>query len=126
MNKWLKILLLGLIIWVIPFVASVLVWDTETGIPKVSYPWFYALIAITGAIGFAIAACLYFRNVQDSPVKEATVTGVVWYVEMLILDLIVLVMLFGMTFSDYSHLILSYLNVLVLSILVGYVIKYNK
>lgn len=126
MNKWLKIILLGLIIWVIPFVVSVVVWDLETNQPKVTIAWFYALMAFTGAIGFAIAACLYFRKVKGDPVKEAVMVGIIWYIELLLLDLIVLVGFFGMTMTDYYHLTITYLNPLVLSILVGYIIKYNK
>ena len=124
MNKILKKLLLGLIIWVIPFAASFFVWDVANNMPSVSYPWFYALMGFTGAVGFAIAACLYFRKIKN-PVKEGWMTGLTWYIELLVLDLIVLVGLMGMSFSGFYHLFLTYLSPFALAVAVGYVLK-NK
>lgn len=123
MNKLIKKILLGLIVWAIPFIASVLVWDVEANTAWIGMDWFTALMSFTGAIGFAIAACIYFRKVKKNPVKEGWSTGITWYIELLILDYLVLVLAFGMTFADYASMFLTYLNVVVLSVLVGYVKK---
>jgi len=126
MNKLVKTLLLGLIVWAVPFLSSFFVWDVKANAPSVSAAWFYALMSVTGAIGLAIAAYYKFRNadgVKEDPVKEGWTTGMIWYAELTLLDLIFLVGLFGMTLADYSHLLLTYLTPLILCVAIGYIRK---
>jgi hypothetical protein len=123
MNKILKRVLLGFIAWAIPFLSSFFVWNIKTNAPFVSAAWFYALMSVAGAVGFAIAAYYQFRNVSKDTVKEGWTTGITWYVELVLLDLIFLVGLLGMTLTDYYHLILTYLTPLILCIAVGYIKK---
>jgi hypothetical protein len=110
MNKNLKTLLLGLVVWAIPFLASFFVWDVKASAPSIDVAWFYALMGVTGAIGFSIAAYYQF-------------TGIIWYVELILLDLICLVGLLGMTLTGYYHLLLTYLTPLILCVTIGYVKK---
>jgi hypothetical protein len=123
MNKTLKRLLLGLIVCVIPFLASFFVWDMKTGGPSINVAWFYALMGVTGAIGFAIAAYYQFKNVKKDVVKEGWITGITWYIELILLDFIFLVVLFGMTMTDYYPLLFTYLNPLILAVTIGYIKK---
>jgi len=124
MNRTLKRILLGLIIWAVPFVTSLFIWDVEAGAPIFSMAWFYAFMAFTGALGFAIAAYLYFKGVKNKDaVTEGWTAGITWYVELILLDLAVLVGIFGMTMGDYYHLLLTYLNPLVLAVILGYILK---
>lgn len=123
MNKFLKKILLGLIVWVVPFVASVFVWDTAANTAKIGMDWFAALMGFTGSVGFAIAACIYFSKIKKDTVKEGWTTGITWYIELLILDYIVLVFAFGMAFADYASMFLSYLSIVALSAAVGYIKK---
>ena len=123
MNKFWKRILLGLVAWAVPFIASFFVWDIKTNSPSISAAWFYALMGVTGAIGFAIAAYYQFKNVHKDAVKEGWITGFTWYIELMLLDLIFLVMLFGMTMTSYYQLILTYLTPLVLSVAIGYIKK---
>ena len=123
MNKFLKTLLLGFVVWVIPFFASFFVWDVKLNAPSVSAPWFYALMGVSGAISFAIAAYYEFKGVKVDSVRQGWITGITWYLELILLDLIFLVGLFGMTLAAYSHLLLTYLNPLILCVLVGYLKK---
>ena len=79
MNKVLKRILLGLLIWVVPFLVSVLIWDTENGGPKVSLAWFYSIMAVSGAIALAISLCIYFKTLKKSEaVREGWLTGFTW------------------------------------------------
>jgi len=123
MRPFLKTILLGLIAWVVPFLASILVWDVKANAPSVTAPWFYALMGFTGAVGFAIAAFYQFKGIQTKTVRTGWLTGITWYIELLLLDLIFLVGLFGMTFTDYYHLFLTYLNPLVLCVAIGCIKK---
>lgn len=123
MNKILKILLLGLIIWALPFFSSFFVWDMTTNAPKVSMEWFNALMAFTWAIGFGIAACIYFKAVKKDSVREGWTAGIIWYIELLVLDLIFLVGLFKMQIADYFPMLLTYLNSVIISAAIGYAKK---
>jgi len=123
MNKTVKTLLLGLIAWIIPFLSSFFVWDVKTNAPSITLAWFYALMGFTGAIGLAIAAFYQFKDVHKDTVREGWKTGITWYIEMILLDLIFLVVLFGMTMTDYYHLLLTYLTPFVICVTIGYVKK---
>jgi hypothetical protein len=123
MNKFLKIILLGLIIWGLPFLTSFLVWDLEANTARIEMAWFSALMAFTWAVGFAIAACIYFRSVSENYVAEGWTTGIVWYIELLALDLITLVALFNMPLTDFYPMLLTYLNSVVLSASIGYILN---
>ena len=112
---------LGIIIWIIPFLGSFFVWDTQNDGPSISPAWFYALMGFLGAISLAIAV-YYFFKVQQ-PKTCVIGTGFFWYIELLILDAIFLVGLFGMTWPDYAHLTLTYLNVPVLMLLIANIKK---
>jgi hypothetical protein len=114
-------LLLGVIVWVLPFIGSFFVWDMEKGGPSVSAPWFYAIMGVLGAIGLAIAAYLFLK--KKTPKECVIGTGVLWYLESLALDALFLMVLFGMTWNDYSHLLVTYLTIPILMILVANVKK---
>jgi hypothetical protein len=123
MSKYVKRVLLGLIIWAVPFFSSFFVWDVKANAPFVSAAWFYALMGVTGAIGFAIAAYYQFKDIHKDTVKEGWIIGITWYVELILLDLIVLVGLMGMTMTDYYHLLLTYITPLILTVAIGYIKK---
>ncbi|MBT3297415.1 hypothetical protein HN385_00665 [archaeon] len=123
MNKYLKKILLGFIIWVIPFVTSFFVWDVAANEPTISIAWFNSLMVFTWSIGFAIAAFLYFKDIKVNKFSEGWKTGLIWYIELLLLDLLFLVGLFGMSLGDYYPMLLTYLNVIVISSAIGYIKK---
>ena len=124
MNKILRRILLGLVIWAIPFMVSLLVWDVASNGPRVGMYWFNALMAFFWSVGFAIAACTYFKDVsKKDAVSEGWITGATWYIELLIIDLIVLVGLFGMTMADFYPMFLTYLNAVAVSAAIGYIIR---
>lgn len=123
MNKTLRTILLGLIVWGIPFLASFFVWDVKLNAPAIDLAWFYALMGFAGAVGFALAAYYQFKNIVKNSVKEAWKTAIIWYFECVLLDLTVLVGLFGMSLSSYSHLSLAYLTPATLAVAIGYIKK---
>jgi len=118
MNKYLKIILLGILIWAIPFLVSFTVWDVEAGAPTVSMSWFNAIMAFAWAVGFAIALTIYFKG-SKSPASDGWTAGILWYLALILLDLIVLVGLFKMAIPDWYPMLLTYLNTLVITVVVG-------
>jgi hypothetical protein len=123
MNKTVKTLLLGLMAWAIPFLSSFFVWDVKANAPSIDLAWFYALMSVTGAIGFSIAAYYQFKDADRDAVKRGWTTGIIWYVELILLDLVFLVGLLGMTMTAYYHLLLTYLTPLILCVMIGYIKK---
>ncbi len=67
-NKIIKTVLLGLIVWVIPFLSGFFVGDMKVNAPSIDIAWSYALMGLAGAIG--IAAYFQFKNVHKNSVKE--------------------------------------------------------
>lgn len=120
MNKTLKIILLGIFIWAIPFLASIAIWDVEAGVPLVSTAWFTTLMGLSGTIALVIALVIYFKKKYKDPIKEAWTLGLSWYVIMLVLDLIFLVAAFGTSITDYLRMIVTYLSTLIITVTVGY------
>lgn len=123
MNKIIKRLLLGLLIWAVPFFSSFFVWDVKQNAPSISQDWFNAVMAFTWAIGFAIAMYIYFKDVKKNTVKEGWLTGLTWYAEMVVLDLIFLVGFFEMELTSYFPVLVTYLNTVILSAAIGYMKK---
>ncbi|MFH1802439.1 MAG: hypothetical protein ABH864_03230 [archaeon] len=122
MNKTLKIILLGILIWIIPFLTAFLFWDLETNQPTVDMMVFNSIMAFVWAIGLAIALPIMFKK-SKNPVKDGWTAGISWYVILLALDIIFLVWLFGTPFSEWAYMFLTYLNTAILTIVVGYIAK---
>jgi len=124
MNKIIKRILLGLIIWAVPFITSFFIWDIEANGPSVSWGWFSAIMAFAWSIGFGIAAYIYFRNVKKKEaVWEGWMTGITWFLELVILDFLILVGVFAMSMTDFYPLIVTYLGTMVTSIVIGNIKK---
>jgi hypothetical protein len=127
MNKIIRTILFGLLIWAIPFTVSFFMWDVKANAPIVSASWFSATMAFTFAIGIAIAICFYFRPIKKKDaIKGGWTAGLIWYLVLIIMDYIVLVNMFKMAITDYYPMLLTYLNALAISAGVGYMLANKK
>ena len=97
MNKRVKIILLGLMIWVIKFIVGGAIFSTagENG-PSIGVWWINGITAFFVAIGLALALFLVYRDKGQNYKRTAWEAGIAWYVILLLMDLIVLVVLFGL------------------------------
>ena len=123
MNKYIKIILFGLLIWVIPFLVAFFIWDPNTGAPSVSVGWFNALMTVCFMIGLSLAICFYFRGVKGNTVQEGWTTGIIWYAVLVVMDLIVLVGFFGMGMEEFYPLAVTYLSALIIAGGVGHLLE---
>ena len=126
MNKRVKIVLLGLMIWAITFIAGAfvfLIFNTGEGEPSAGVlVWANGLKEFSVGIGLALAMFLVYRDKGQNYKRTAWEAGIAWYVILLLMDLIVLVVVFGMEIEFWFPLILLNFKVLIIPIVVGYLL----
>ena len=130
MNKRVKIVLLGLMIWAITFIAGALVFlifNTGEGEPSTEIlVWANGLKEFAVGIGLALALFLLFRDKGQNYKRTAWEAGITWYVILLLMDLIVLVALAGIKLDFWFPSIFTYFTVAIVPIVVGYLLAKSK
>ena len=125
MNKRVKIVLLGLMIWVIKFIAGSFIFGifgAEIDGPPIEALWINSISEFFLVIGLALALFLVYRDKEQDYKRTAWEAGIAWYVILLLMDLIVVVGLFGVKLMFWFPLILSDFMVLIIPIVVGYLL----
>jgi len=127
MNTRVKIVFLGLMIWVIKFIVGASIFATagEDG-PSIEIGWINGIMAFFVGIALALALFLVYRDKGQNFKSTAWEAGVAWYVIILLMDLIVLVGLFGLEIELWFPSILSHFEVLIIPIVVGYLLAGPK
>jgi len=119
MNKYLKIAFFGFLVWLIPFVAS-LFFYTSGGKLIIDIFLFKAIMIVVGSVSGAVLLVYYFKKVHMDYFKEGIILGVVWFGINILLDLMVLVSIFGMPIADYfTRIGIGYFVIPVMCITVG-------
>ncbi len=129
MNKRVKIALLGLMMWVIKFIAGLfifVIFGTEEDGPSTGVWWAFGINAFFLGIGLALALFLVFRDKGQNYRRTAWEAGIAWYVIILLMDLIVLVGLFGLELELWFPSILIDSKVVIIPIIVGYLLAGPK
>jgi hypothetical protein len=129
MNKRVKVGLLGLMIWLITFIAGFfifVIFGIEADGPLTDLLWINGLETFFLAIGLALALFLLYRNKGQDYKRTAWEAGIAWYVIILLMDLIVLIGLFGLESELWFPSILSDSPVLIIPIVVGYLLAGPK
>ena len=124
MNKYLKMVFYGLILWLVPFIVSFAFVDMQ-GNFTIDETFFKSLMVVTGALVGVVLAVRYFRDVETNYVNEGIVLGVTWLVINLVLDLL---MVYGGFFQMgvmeyFTDIGLRYLAMPVYTIGMGYALK---
>ena len=121
MNKYLKIVLFGFILWFILFISGFPFVDSSGNflIPKTL---FLSIMFVVGGLVGVTLAVMYFKEIETDYVREGVTIGVVWLVICLGLDLaFVLIGLFPMTVTQYfTDIGLCFLNIPIYTIGMGY------
>lgn len=118
MNKYVKLVGFGFLIWLIPFLVSFVIFPLRDA----NRPLFESIMPIILVLTVMIISVLYFKKIEKESLKEGLIAGVLWFVLSLVIDL----MLFlpaspmQMSFSDYMMDIgLTYLIILMIPIGIG-------
>jgi hypothetical protein len=121
LNKKLKIVLFGIITWLVPFVVSFFFYSKD-GQPLIDIFLFKSIMIVVGSITGATFLVLYFRELKKDYLKEGITVGLAWFAINILLDLVVLVPMSGMSIGDYlTQIGLRYLVIPTMSIAMGYV-----
>ena len=114
MNKILKIVIFGLIVWLIPTLVTLLA-SYVIGIYL-----FDVISALAIAITVIVFAYLYFKYVNTDYLKEGVVTGIVWLLISLVLDIaLVFLQITKLTLMEYL-IYVSPLYIIIPAITIGF------
>lgn len=99
MNRYLKIILYGFILWLAPFVVSFFIYPLKTA----GSPLFESIMPLVISLSVVVLAFLYLKNLERDYVKEGVVIGVSWFMTSILIDLLLFLSpsAMQMSFSDY-------------------------
>ncbi|MCH7568057.1 MAG: hypothetical protein IIA87_01420 [Nanoarchaeota archaeon] len=129
MNKRVKIILLGFMIWIITFIANFfifLIFGVEADSPPIDVMWNNGISAFFLGIGLALALFLVYRDKGQDYKRTAWEAGIAWYVIILLMNLIVVVGLLGVKLGFWFPSILTDSPILIIPIVVGYLLAWRK
>lgn len=124
MNKNLKIVLYGFLVWLIPFAVSFFIYPLK--IPM--YSLFESIMSVLIAVAAIIFSYLYFKDIKTNFVMEGITTGIVWFIITIVIDLLMFMPAspMHMNFTDYMMTIgVKYLIIPIVTVGTGYVAQ-NK
>lgn len=87
MNKYMKIVLFGFFLWLIPFIAGFPFVD-PSGNFLIAETFFKSIMIVVSALVGVTLAVMYFKEIRTDHVREGVTIGVVWLVINLCLDLV--------------------------------------
>lgn len=101
MNRNLKILITGLLAWLIPFLVSIPLYPQ--GQPVYDLQVVKSILIVVGGVTGALLALWYLRDIREDFVREGAVLGITWFAISCALDILVLVYLFqGMDLATWA------------------------
>ena len=119
MNKHLRTLLFGFLIWLIPFIISIFFFN-QKGELQVNVFLFKSIMIVVGSISAAYLVVNYFKGITSQYLREGIIAGLVWLAVNWLLDIAILIPMSGMSFSDYFIEIgIRYLSIPAFAIAVG-------
>ena len=83
MNRYLKIILFGFVVWLVPFVVSFLIYPLKTA----GNPLFESVMPVIITVITVIMAVIYLKNVEGNLLKGGALIGVIWFLISVIIDL---------------------------------------
>lgn len=119
MNKYLKIVLFGFLVWLVPFVVSFFIYPLKTA----GSPLFESIMPLVITIIVVALTFLYLKSIETSFIKEGFIIGAVWFILNIAIDLILFLppSPMQMTLTNYMMDIgITYLMIPVITIGMGY------
>jgi len=124
MNKYFKIFGFGVLIWLIPFLASFPIINLRES----NRPLFESIMPVVLTITILVFTILYFKKVELQYLQEGLLVGIIWFIISIMIDLIMFLPESPMhkDLTDYMMDIgLTYLIILIIPIGVGWYTQYK-
>ncbi len=122
-ENYLKLIGFGLILWLVPFLVSILFF-TPQGVLVTSEAFFHSVMTVTGFVVVAVLLLNYMSAFTVNYLKESMKVGTVWFAISIVLDLIVLVPMAKMDLAIYfANIGLGYLAIPIICIFAGYLLE---
>ena len=119
MDKRVLIVLLGLMIWVLRFMAGGIGFTPGVSL---TFTQILGLEVFSVTIGLALALFLVFRDKRQNYKRTGWEAGIAWYVILLLMDLILIIGFIGLQIELWYPLILFHFQVVIIPIVVGYLL----
>ena len=99
MNQYLKVVLYGFLVWLLPFVVSLFIYPLKVA----GSPLFESIMPLVISLTVVVLAFLYLKNLDGDYVKEGVIIGVFWFTISIIIDLVLFLSpsALQMSFTDY-------------------------
>lgn len=122
-NNFVRLLLLGLLVWVVPFVAAFGFYDSA-GKLTTSHDLFKSSMIVIATFVAAFGLYRYFRKVNSDFMRQAWTAGLVWLTINLLLDAVILVPMVKMEYGYYFESIgLRYLQIPIQCVTAGKLLR---
>ncbi|MFC2104434.1 hypothetical protein ACFLS4_03665 [Bacteroidota bacterium] len=123
MKNILRLFLLGVLTWIVPFIVGFLFFD-KTGQLAIDIYLFKTIMIIVGGLIGSFAIVLYFKKKNDLFLKHGVIAGITWFAINNILDILILVPMTQMSIDEFiSQIGLRYLLIPIMCILCGYLLN---
>ncbi len=123
MNKYLKAVLFGFSLWMIPFAVSVLIFPLRA----TQRPLFESIMPVVIAVWTVFFSILYLTRIDGNFLREGIFIGIVWLLFSIALDLIVFQGPLKMPLRDYiSDIAVTYLIIPTIAIGLGYLMDHPR
>lgn len=119
MNRIIKILGYGFLMWLLPFLVSLVIFPIKLSMT----PLFESLMPVIISITLISLLILYFRGIETNFLKETVILGISWFLISICIDLILFLppSPMQMSFTNYMMDIgITYIMIPVIAIGVGY------
>ncbi|HMK53730.1 MAG TPA: hypothetical protein VK444_03025 [Methanobacteriaceae archaeon] len=83
MNKYLRIVFFGFLVWLVPFVVSFFIYPLKSA----GNPLFESIMPIVISIIVITLAYLYLKNIKTNFIGEGAIIGVIWFIINIAIDL---------------------------------------
>jgi hypothetical protein len=123
-NKSLKIVIFGFLLWLIPFIISFIIYPLKIG----GSPLFESIMPIVITIMVVLLTYFYLITIETDFIKEGIKIGIIWFIINVIIDLFIFLPpnVMHMSFSNYmADIGITYLIIPTITIGMG-IVAANK
>lgn len=122
MHKFAMLIFYGFLVWLLPFLFSLIFFDKKGILVIDKFLFMSVMIVFSSIVGMA-SYTKYIMSLKKNYLREGVLIGVAWLIINLFLDFLVLIPMTRLPLGQYFKEIgLQYLIIPVISISVGYIL----